>query len=63
MDEFFVYGNSYHQALKNLEKVLIRFHGTNLALSDIKFQMMQVIGIIIRHYIFDVGIQFDFYKD
>ena len=33
MDEFTAYGNTFQEALDNLEKVLIRCQETNLALS------------------------------
>ena len=36
MDDFPVYGNSFEEALKNLEKVLIRCKETNLSLSHEK---------------------------
>ena len=36
MDDFTVYGNTFHEALENLEKVLLRFQEANLALSHEK---------------------------
>lgn len=33
MDEFTIYGNTYDEAKKNLEKVLKRYIDTNLSLS------------------------------
>jgi len=36
MDDFTIYGNTFEEALENLEKVLIRCQETNLALSNEK---------------------------
>jgi len=36
MDDFSVFGDSFQEALKNLEKVLLHFQESHLALSDKK---------------------------
>jgi hypothetical protein len=33
MDDFTIYGDSFEEALKNIEKVLVRCQETNLSLS------------------------------
>ena len=40
MDDFTTYGNTFQEALDNLEKVLIRCQETNLALSHEKCKML-----------------------
>jgi hypothetical protein len=40
MDDFTVYGNTFQEALENLEKILIRCQEDNLALSHEKCKMM-----------------------
>ena len=40
MDDFSVYGDTYEEALANLEKVLIRCQETNLSLSHEKCRML-----------------------
>jgi len=39
MDAFFVFGDSFHEALKNLEKVLLRCQEAHLSLSDKKMEI------------------------
>jgi len=59
MDDFTVYGNSFEEALENLEKVLIRCKGTNLSLSHEKCFMMFTEGIVLGHHISGDGIKVD----
>ena len=50
MDDFTVYGDSFEEALENLEKVLIRCKETNLSLSHEKCFMMFTEGIVLGHH-------------
>eukprot|EP00253_Pinus_taeda_P010530 PITA_10530 len=59
MDDFIVYGNSFEEALENLEKVLIRCKETNLSLSHEKCFMMFTEGIVLGHHISGDGIKVD----
>eukprot|EP00253_Pinus_taeda_P007596 PITA_07596 len=59
MDDFTVYGNSFEEALENLEKVLIRCKETNLSLSHEKCFMMFTKGIALGHHISGDGIKVD----
>eukprot|EP00253_Pinus_taeda_P007704 PITA_07704 len=59
MDDFTVYGDSFEEALENLEKVLIRCKETNLSLSHEKCFMMFTEGIILGHHISGDGIKVD----
>ena len=59
MDDFTVYGNSFEEALENLEKVLIRCKETNLSLSHEKCFMMFTEGIVLGHHISGDGIKVD----
>jgi len=59
MDYFTVYGNSFEEALKNLEKVLIRCKEANLSLSDEKCFMMFTEGIVLGNHISGDGIRVD----
>jgi hypothetical protein len=54
-----MYNDSFHEALENLEKVVIRFQETNLSLSDAKCCMLQSTGIFLSKFISCVGIQVD----
>ena len=51
MDDFTAYGNTFQEALDNLEKVLIRCQETNLALSHEKCKMLLTEGIVLGHHI------------
>lgn len=53
---FFVYGNSFPEALENLEKVLMRSQEANLALTNVKCCMMFNVGIMLGHLISSAGI-------
>jgi hypothetical protein len=59
MDDFTVYGNTFKEALENIEKVLIRCQVTNLALSNEKCFMLQTEGIVLGHCVSFAGINVD----
>ena len=59
MDEFTVYGNTFEEALENLEKVLKRCKEANLSLSHEKCFMMFTKGIVLGHHISGDGIKVD----
>ena len=62
MDDFTVYGNSFEEALENLEKVLKRCKEANISLSHEKCFMMFTKGIVLGHNISEDGIKVDTYK-
>jgi len=51
MDDFFVYGDSFNEALDNLERVLIRCKESNISLSHKKCKMLSQQGIFLGHHI------------
>jgi hypothetical protein len=57
MDEFIVYGNTYQEALDNLEKFLIRCQEMNLSLSHEKFKMLLTEGVLLGHHVSSKGIK------
>jgi hypothetical protein len=59
MDEFTVYGNTYQEALDNLEKVLIRCQEMNLSLSHEKCKMLLTKGVVLGHNVSSKGIKVD----
>ena len=59
MDDFTAYGNTFQEALDNLEKVLIRCQETNLALSHEKCKMLLTEGIVLGHHVSSQGIKVD----
>eukprot|EP00253_Pinus_taeda_P028167 PITA_28167 len=59
MDDFTIYGDSFEEALENLEKVLVRCKETNLSLSHEKCFMMFTKGIVLGHHISGDGIKVD----
>ena len=59
MDDYTIYGDSFNEALENLEKVLIRCKETNLSLSHEKCFMMFNKGIVLGHHISGDGIKVD----
>lgn len=59
MDDFLVFANSFQEALKNLEKVLLRFQEAQLALSDKKCRLMCTTGVVLGILVSDKGIQVD----
>jgi hypothetical protein len=59
MDDFTVYGNTYQEALDNLEKVLIKCQEMNLSLSHEKCKMLLTEGVVLGHHVSSEGIKFD----
>ena len=59
MDDFSVYGNTFDDSLKILEKVLKRCIETNLSLSNEKCFVMLTEGIVLGHHISSLGITVD----
>jgi hypothetical protein len=59
MDEFTVYGNTYQEALDNLERVLIRCQEMNLSLSHEKCKMLLIEGVVLGHHVSSKGIKVD----
>ena len=57
--EFIAYGNTFQEALDNLEKVLIRCQETNLSLSHEKCKMLLTEGIVLGHHVSSQGIKVD----
>ena len=56
MDEFSVFGDSFQEALKNLEKVLLCCQEAHLALSEKKCRLMCKAGVVLVHFISGKGI-------
>ena len=63
MDNFSMYGNTFEDALKNLEKTLKRCIKSNLSLSNEKCFMMLTEGIVLGHHISSFGINVGAYKN
>ena len=59
MDDFSFYGNTYDEALTNLEKVLIHYQENNLSLSYEKCRMLFTKGVALGHIISQDGIEVD----
>ena len=59
MDEFTPYGSEFEEALKNLEKVLVRCEKTQLSLSTEKCHMMMSEGVVLGNFISADGIRLD----
>jgi hypothetical protein len=59
MDDFSVYGNSFYNCLRNLDKVLQRCEETNLVLNWEKCHFMVNEGIVLGHKISEKGIEVD----
>ncbi|KAK1662716.1 hypothetical protein QYE76_050875 [Lolium multiflorum] len=59
MDDFSVYGNSFDNCLRNLDKVLQRCEETNLVLNWEKCHFMVNEGIVLGHKISERGIEVD----
>ncbi|KAK1612286.1 hypothetical protein QYE76_035959 [Lolium multiflorum] len=59
MDDFSVYGNSFDNCLRNLDKVLQRCEETNLVLNWEKCHFMVNEGIVLGHKISKRGIEVD----
>jgi len=56
MDDFSMFGDSFQEALKNLEKFVLHCQEAHLALSDKKCKLMCKAGVVLGHLIFDKGI-------
>ena len=59
MDDFSVYGDTYEEALANLEKVLIHCQEINLSLSHEKCRMLFTKGVVLGYIISQNGIEVD----
>jgi hypothetical protein len=59
MDDFSFYGDTFLEALENLEKVLIWCQETNLSLSDAKCHMLHTACIFLGHFISSARIEVD----
>ena len=59
MDDFIAYGNTFQEALDNLEKVPIQCQETNLALSHDKCKILLKEGIVLGHHVSSQGIKVD----
>ena len=62
MDDFYVFGNSFQEALKNLEKMLLRCQEAHLTLSDKKCRLMCKARVVLGHIISNKGIQVELAK-
>ncbi|CAN6453639.1 unnamed protein product [Victoria cruziana] len=59
MDDFFIYGSSFDNCLRKLERVLIRCEETNLVLSWEKSHFMVKEGIVLGYIVSKRGIEVD----
>ena len=59
MDDFTTFGVAFEEAMKNLEKVMIRCQEHNFALNSAKCFMLMQDGVVLCHFISAVGIQVD----
>ena len=59
MDDFTVYGNSFHECLGNLKKILQRCIETNLVLNYEKCHFMVDKGLILGHIVSSKGLEVD----
>ena len=62
MYDFTVYGNTYQEALDNLEKFIIRCQEMNLSLSHEKCKMLLIEGVVLGHHVSSEGINVDLIK-
>jgi len=51
MDEFTYFSEIFYEALKNLEKLLNKCKDTNLSLSNDKYHLMMIEGIVLGHHV------------
>ena len=56
MDAFTTFGVTFEEALKNLEKILIRCKEHNLSLNNEKCFLMMQEGVVLGPFISEVGI-------
>ena len=59
MDDFSVFGSSFDQCLKNLERMLSRCEETSLVLNWEKCHFMVKEGIVLGHKISQTGLEVD----
>jgi len=59
MDDFIVYGDTFEEAIENLENFLIRCKEENFSLTHEKCFMMFNEGIVLGHHISSDGIKVD----
>ena len=59
IDDFIDYGNTFQEALGNLEKVMNQCKETNLALSHEKCKMLWTEGKVFGHHVSSQGIKVD----
>ena len=59
MDDFTPYGNSFDEAIRNLEKLIKSFEQTHLSLSTEKSHMMMRECVVLGNFISIAGIQVD----
>lgn len=59
MDDFTMYGNSFKEALVNLEKKMVGCKETNVSLSNEKWFMILTKGIFLGHHVSSVGVKVD----
>ena len=59
MDDFSVYGTSFDDCLRNLDRVLHRCEGINLVLNWEKCHFMVDEGIVLGHKIYERGTEVD----
>ena len=59
MDDFSVYGKTFDDCLENFDKVLQRCEEKHLALNWEKWHFMVREGIVLRHLVFERGIEVD----
>nr|GEW92331.1 reverse transcriptase domain-containing protein [Tanacetum cinerariifolium] len=59
MDDFLVFGNSFDNYLKNLNKMLQRCNDANLVLSWEKYHFMVKEGIVLGQRVFGAGLEVD----
>ncbi|CAN6459136.1 unnamed protein product [Victoria cruziana] len=57
MDDFSIYGSSFEDCLRKLERILIRCEETNLVLSWEKSHFMVREGIVLGHIVLERGIE------
>lgn len=62
MEDFSVYGETFQEALDNLEKVLVICQETNLALNHEKCRMMFTKGVVLGHVVSQSRIEVDLAK-
>ena len=59
MDDFTTIGVKFEEEMMNLEKVLVRCQEHNLTLNSEKCFMLMLEGVVLGHFISNIGIQVD----